>query len=347
MKPKILLLGAYGYTGRLIAKKLSKQKISFTAAGRDVEKLKKLKSTLKLKTPLLRVDTLEASSIEQALSTHDLIINTVGPFSQFSREVIRFAAEKGKIYLDITGEQAFVMESYTTLNEIAAQSGATLICSCSFESALADFGAAQICTPDQKYSEISSFYEIKATLPSPGTRLTMQISSSQKTFIYENNTFIEKSPMAASASIEDEGTSLNAYFIPYPEVFFFSKEYQVKNCGSYFVMNEVQASFLKKGLPQKININEIIQKQKNSNYEGPDETARSQQAFKIWVKAVGADKTRIIKMSGRDPYDLTAQIIVEAAKDLIEAKKRNYGFFTPGQYFQKAPFVEKLIKALS
>jgi len=347
LKPKILLLGAYGYTGRLIAQKLSKQKISFTAAGRDLEKLEVLKSTLKLKGPLLKVDTLKAETIEQALDTHDLIINTVGPFSQFSREVIRLAAHKGKIYLDITGEQAFVMESYEALNAVAQQNGATLICSCSFESALADFGAAQICSSDQKYHEISSFYEIKATLPSPGTRLTMQIAPSQKTYIYENNVMVEKSPMAAVASIEEEGSVLNAYFIPYPEVFFFAKEYQVQNCGTYFVMSDLQASFLKKGLPQKVNISEVIEKQKTSSYTGPDETARSKQAFKIWIKAVSANQTKTIKMTGYDPYGITAQIIVESVKALMTAKKINYGFFSPGQYFGKTLFVKKLIKELS
>ncbi len=331
---KILLLGAYGYTGSLIAQKLIIQKINFTAGGRSLEKLRKLQSDLKVDFPIIEVDTLNVDSVKSALEQHEIVINTVGPFSQFSRDVIRLSAEMGKTYLDITGEQAFVKESWESLNDIAIKNKATIICSCSFESALADFAASQICDPIKKYSEISSYYEIKDTKPSPGTRLTMQIAAGQKTFIYENGLMILKKPLEIDSVIENKDEKLKAYFIPYPEVFFYSKEYQVKNCGTYFVMSDIQAAFLKRAVLSKINISEVINKQKTSRYEGPDATSRQKQLSTVWVKAIEEDgETKTIKLSGTDMYSLTAEIVVNGINHLMSTKSFKSGFLTPAQAF--------------
>jgi short subunit dehydrogenase-like uncharacterized protein len=348
MTKKILLLGAYGYTGRLITKKLIGQKITFTACGRNLEKLQKLKTDLKEEFSITEVDTLNINSVKSILGQYDIVINTVGPFSQFSREVIRLSAEIGKTYLDITGEQAFVKESWELLNDIAIKNKATIICSCSFESAIADFAASQICDSVTKYSEISSYYEIKDTKPSPGTRLTMQIAVSQKTFINENSQMTSKKPLEVISIIGNEDEKLKAHFIPYPEVFFYSKEYQVKNCGTYFVMSDIQAAFLKRAISTEINISEIINKQKASGYEGPDEAARQKQLFSVWVKAIEeAGETKTIKLSGTDMYGLTAEIIAKGIKHLLSSKSVKPGFLSFAQAFGNAPFVKNLIQNLS
>jgi len=71
---KILLLGAYGYTGSLIAQKLIIQKINFTAGGRSLEKLRKLQSDLKVDFPIIEVDTLNVDSVKSALEQHEIVI---------------------------------------------------------------------------------------------------------------------------------------------------------------------------------------------------------------------------------------------------------------------------------
>ena len=42
---KIVLIGAYGYTGKIICDILEKENISFSIAGRDIDKLNQIKSS--------------------------------------------------------------------------------------------------------------------------------------------------------------------------------------------------------------------------------------------------------------------------------------------------------------
>ncbi|QCY09452.1 DUF5938 domain-containing protein [Pseudomonas sp. MPC6] len=112
-KPQVVVYGASGYTGKLIAEYLAKRGISFIAAGR---------SESRLKAELGKVPFVDRVEVQYAALEHTVealtelflgvkvVINVVGPFAQLGREVVQACLSAGAHYLDTTGEQDWVID---------------------------------------------------------------------------------------------------------------------------------------------------------------------------------------------------------------------------------------------
>jgi saccharopine dehydrogenase-like NADP-dependent oxidoreductase len=99
----ILLLGGYGYTGKLLAKHLLQQtKDKIIIAGRNMEKAQALVSELRNKqVRALRVDGADPASLRPALRGVDLCL-VAAPVTTLNPEtVIRTCIEAGVDYLDV------------------------------------------------------------------------------------------------------------------------------------------------------------------------------------------------------------------------------------------------------
>jgi hypothetical protein len=111
-EPKVVVYGASGYTGKLIAEFLGKSGVKFIAAGRSAERLE---------AEMAGVPGLKASDYEVRGVTHDaealaalfrgrlVVINVAGPFMQLGEPVVQAALAEGCHYLDTTGEQDWVI----------------------------------------------------------------------------------------------------------------------------------------------------------------------------------------------------------------------------------------------
>jgi short subunit dehydrogenase-like uncharacterized protein len=118
-KTDILVLGATGFTGKLVVRYLSTHpdytstppKFSFGLAGRSLSKLSKLADELSLpehSVPRVVVDTASPAQIDAAILSTRVVINVVGPFWKYSRPVVVACAERGVHYVDLTGEPPFM-----------------------------------------------------------------------------------------------------------------------------------------------------------------------------------------------------------------------------------------------
>lgn len=104
---QVVLYGASGYTGKLIAWKLAKRGIPFIAAGRDaarlaaeMEKIPELKGH-DYKCVSVKHDT---ASLTELLKGKKVVLNIVGPFMQLGLPVVQAALDAGCHYFDTTGE---------------------------------------------------------------------------------------------------------------------------------------------------------------------------------------------------------------------------------------------------
>jgi len=137
-KPRILLYGATGYTGRLLAKSAADQKLPVVLAGRDADALAELSEWLglpyvafSLETPeqranrLQRGDAKEASSradvnqaIDKSLQQVGVVLNAAGPFGLTTEPLARACMRTGTHYVDISGEYE-VFERLRLLHDLA------------------------------------------------------------------------------------------------------------------------------------------------------------------------------------------------------------------------------------
>ncbi|MBI5550266.1 MAG: saccharopine dehydrogenase NADP-binding domain-containing protein [Desulfobacterales bacterium] len=132
MSPKIVLFGATGYTGHLVAEALVDRGLRPILCGRSAEKLERQAQKLGgLKTAI--ADVSDEAGLAALLSKGDILISTVGPFVKYGRTAVSAAVQKGAIYIDSTGEPAFIQEVFDTYGPQAQATGATLIPACGYD----------------------------------------------------------------------------------------------------------------------------------------------------------------------------------------------------------------------
>jgi len=114
--PDIILLGATGFTGRLIARYLvthpQRGRFTWAIAARSRSKLKALDEELALSpdVELVELDVTNETDVERVVKTARVVINTVGPFHRYGTPVIRACVRNAVHYVDITGETPWIRD---------------------------------------------------------------------------------------------------------------------------------------------------------------------------------------------------------------------------------------------
>ena len=105
MSKPVIVYGASGYTGRLVCEYLREYNVPFIAAGRDKARIQEAMD----KVP--GIDTIEhdVEPLSELFDGAKVVLNTVGPFAQYGREVVEACINTGCHYLDTTGEQDWLI----------------------------------------------------------------------------------------------------------------------------------------------------------------------------------------------------------------------------------------------
>src|SRR6187397_1657786 len=127
MPSRIVVFGATGYTGELIASRLAAAGASPVLAGRSESKLSALAERLG-GLEYVRADAMRQNTVfDLVASAEDVLISTVGPFSKWGLPAVRAAVAAGCTYLDTTGEPDFIRRVFEEFGAPAARSGARLL----------------------------------------------------------------------------------------------------------------------------------------------------------------------------------------------------------------------------
>ena len=104
----IVVYGATGFTGTLVAHELRRRGLETILAGRSTEKLARLADELGGGVATRAVALDDAAGLHALLSDAAVVIACAGPFLRYGEPVVRAAAETGTHYVDTTGEQPFI-----------------------------------------------------------------------------------------------------------------------------------------------------------------------------------------------------------------------------------------------
>ena len=143
----IIVYGATGYTGRLVAEYLSQEYaddsgLRWAMAGRSQSKLEAVRDEIGAPagTPLVVADTGDADSLRAMAERTRVVLTTVGPYQLYGSDLVRICAETGTDYVDLCGEPAWMRQMIDAHGETAKQSGARIVFSCGFDSIPFDLG---------------------------------------------------------------------------------------------------------------------------------------------------------------------------------------------------------------
>jgi short subunit dehydrogenase-like uncharacterized protein len=123
---RIVIFGATGYTGRLVAERLVAQGVKPVLAGRTLSRLNELAERLG-GLEVVRADVYRQNTVFDLVGADDVLVSTVGPFVKWGDNAVRAAVAAGCTYLDSTGEPPFIRRVFEELGPPAAKSGARLL----------------------------------------------------------------------------------------------------------------------------------------------------------------------------------------------------------------------------
>ncbi|EGO00593.1 hypothetical protein SERLA73DRAFT_178436 [Serpula lacrymans var. lacrymans S7.3] len=140
----IIVLGATGYTGRLITRYLyahpERSSFSFGIAARSRSKLNDLVSDLSLDSTvqLFILDIANPEQIDAAVQKTKVVINAVGPYWRWGTPVVRSCVQHGKHYVDLAGETPWVKDIIHEFDYVATKTGAVIVPCCGLDSVPSD-----------------------------------------------------------------------------------------------------------------------------------------------------------------------------------------------------------------
>jgi short subunit dehydrogenase-like uncharacterized protein len=112
MTPRIVVFGATGYTGGLVAQALVRRGLRPVLAARSKDKLASVAERLGgLDSRVANVS--DPASIHALVARGDVLLSTVGPFERWGRPALDAAIDKGAHYLDSTGESGFLRQIFS------------------------------------------------------------------------------------------------------------------------------------------------------------------------------------------------------------------------------------------
>jgi short subunit dehydrogenase-like uncharacterized protein len=189
----VVVYGASGYTGRLVCEYLREYNIPFTAAGRDKARISEAMD----KVP--GIDTVEHDIVEVAHDVEPLtelfdrakvVLNTVGPFAQYGREVVEACIAAGCHYLDTTGEQDWLITCDEEYGERMAAKGLLLAPGIAQMYTTSEI-AAQLCLEKPGVDTLDILVFWKGTPTVASTRTILVNACLSKAYYLEQNQYAE------------------------------------------------------------------------------------------------------------------------------------------------------------
>ena len=222
---EVVLFGATGFTGRLIAEYLARHggpDLRWAIAGRDRAKLEAMREELARivsashpasgqasgpaasRIGVIEADNRDWASLALMANRTRVVLSSVGPFIDNGIQLVRACVTGGTDYVDITGEPAFVREVVEQYDGPAREQGLRIVNCCGFDSIPHDLGV--LFTVDQLAAEqpitqpltIDGYVAARAQFSSGTARSAIKAMSTVRQTIKSHKSRAATSPAAAT-----------------------------------------------------------------------------------------------------------------------------------------------------
>ncbi len=172
----IVVYGATGYTGRLVAEYLAqeygKNGPRWAMAGRSAAKLAEVRDLIgaPADTPLIVADSSDPASLAAMAEQTRVVVTTVGPYQLYGAPALAACVAAGTDYADLCGEPVWMRQMVDAHQAQAQQTGARVAFSSGFDSIPFDLGVFML----QK--------EAKARFGAPVPRVKARVRAMQGKF---------------------------------------------------------------------------------------------------------------------------------------------------------------------
>jgi short subunit dehydrogenase-like uncharacterized protein len=148
---EIVVYGATGFTGRLVAEYLAKVQrggvaVRWAIGGRNRDRLAEIRDAIGAPsdTPLVVADAGDPATLRSMVGSSTVVVTTVGPYQQYGSDLVSACVERGTSYVDLCGEPHWMRDMIDAHEAAARASGARIVFSCGFDSIPFDCGVQQL-----------------------------------------------------------------------------------------------------------------------------------------------------------------------------------------------------------
>ena len=355
-----VIYGASGYTGRLIAAELSARGADIVLAGRSRARLERVAAGLgDGDAPPARVAAVpldDRSGLRELIEPAAVVIACAGPFTLHGAPVIETAAEAGTHYLDTTGEQPFIRDSFDRLGASAARTGATLVSGFGFDYVPGDMVAALTAAGLGRIEELTVAYHVEDLGTTRGTTLSALEMIKGGDVEWRRRRLVPSSRRAGRGRFRFPAPIGVRRVGRYPsgEQITVPRHVDVDSIRTVIDLRALlgvelgplaapllTASSYAMGTPLRAAAGKLIARLP----EGPSERARGKANYTIVCEARTRTGTRTGILRGRDVYGITARIVAEGAMRMLDPAFDRSGALTPAQAFEPEDFLASLAAA--
>lgn len=340
-EPRILVLGATGYTGDLTARSLVQQGARPVLLARNRARVTKLGDELGgLDTAV--ADVTDPDTVRAVVRPGDVLISTVGPFLRWGRTAVQVTAEVGAHYLDSTGEGPFIREVFERWGPIAERNDVALIPAFGY-----DFGPGALAASlaidraGTGATAVRIAYFSHGFVPSGGTQASTTRVLFEDNFAFRDGAIRPERAGRHTERFELDGRSLTAASIPAAEHLGLPQANpQLRDITVMLGFPQAAARALSLASriaspiariePLANGFIALADRVNKGSTGGPDADERSSGTATVVATASGPDIEPVtVELQGPNPYDITADLLAWGAITIASGELRATGAVGP------------------
>lgn len=355
-KRPVILYGASGFSGRLIAEFLREYNVPFVAAGRNHKKIQEVLS----RVPGIETADYEIAEVQgtvedltKLFTGAKVVCNTAGPMIYNGPPIIEASLKAGCHYLDISGEQVWVRQVAEKWGPKFAEKGLVAAPATAYMSSASDI-ATRMCLEAGGIDTLEILSMFKG-MPTFGSTQTIFASIPMEAFYLEQNQY-KPWPRARAYEVVAPGCIQTQLALPwggFPHPVWFKNHPQIANVKTLGGLLERQimetVAATEKHFEENIRPlpkqeqERRLSEMANSVQAGtpPRENTRVHRTIDV-VLGRGTMNSVQCTMFGTCAYRQTGLVQAFAAHHLAHAAPRKVGFASPCEAFGHRELLDAL-----
>jgi short subunit dehydrogenase-like uncharacterized protein len=330
----LLIYGANGYTGELVARRAAAAGMPVVLAGRNARAVAALAAELGRDHRAFALD--DATALDRALAGMTVVLNCAGPFSRTAAPLVAACLRARAHYLDITGEIA-VLEELAGRDEEARTARITLLPGAGFDVVPSDCLAAHVARRLPSATHLVLAFSAGTRL-SRGTALTT-IENAHRGGLVRRSGQLTRVPSGWRSRRIDFGPELGArtaITIPWGDVATAYHTTGIPNVEVYVAVPLAVRAALRAAralgpLLASAAVKRALEARVRRGPAGPSAAERARRTSHLWAEARdAAGPVAVARLRTPESYELTSMTALDLAARALGGELPA-GFQTPAR----------------
>ncbi len=352
MGGRLILFGATGYTGRLVARAMLERGLRPVLAARSLARLEALRENLSADCDIAAADVSRPDSLRRLPSPGDVLVSTVGPFARWGDTAAQAAVDSGAQYLDSNGEPPFTRRVFEHYGPAACRAGIVMLPAFGWECVLGNLaGALALSEAGESAVRVDTGYFYVGSVGfSAGTRASFASAVARPSFAYRDGRLAAVRGAERHRTIRVGGETRHAVSLGASEHYALPRSYpQLREVNAYLgwlggvperlarplsVMSRPAFAVVNRPAARAM-YDALTRRVLRGSRGGPSSAERKGAGVRVVGITYNARGTQLseVQLGGAEGYDFTAAILAWAAGRVAVDPPRSRGAVGPVEAF--------------